>query len=197
MIDSSPRWLVLAKPPVWLHAAMYDPDFADLLRGPELLHLTVLGLGGFDDLGCDLAALRHALAGLEADPVLLVLDRLAATMNGIAALESRRSGPAQRLRLAVVAALEHSGVRFRKPGRIRPHVTLHYGRRKPSLRMSIKPIAWLIDELLLVESITGEARHVVHGRFPIRPRQGMLFPLTRCSAAPGDPAGGTLISAGR
>lgn len=187
----------MAKPAAWQRGAMHRHHSVCPKRGSELLHLTALGLGPWDDLECELETLVEALWTVEADPVLLVLDR-AEAKKGSTHTELVSSKPpksAQRLRIALWNALQRHGIVLPPPRRIRPHVTLNYRWEGEDFRDAIEPVSWLIDEFLLIESITGEARHAVHGRFPIQPRQGMLFPLTRCSAGPRNPAGETLVSA--
>lgn len=196
MFDSRPRWSIMAKPPAWQRSAMHRHPSACSKRASELLHLTALGLGPRDDLECEVETLVEALRTVEAEPVLLRLDRAEAKKGSrhTELVSSKPPKSAQRLRMALWNALQRRGISLPLPPRIRPHVTLNYRWQGDAFRDSIEPISWLIDELLLIESITGETRHVTHARFPIRPRQGTLFPLTRCSADPRDPGGGTLVS---
>jgi 2'-5' RNA ligase len=43
-----------------------------------------------------------------------------------------------------------------------PHVTINYrGDRLGSRK--IDPIGWTVEEILLVESVVGQTRHIVHG----------------------------------
>lgn len=166
-------------------------------RDAKLLHLTALSLGHWDDLECELEALVDALWTVEAEPVLLVLDHAEAKKGSTHTelVTSKTPKSAQPLRMALWSALQRRGILLPFPSRIRPHVTLNYKWRGEHFRDPIEPISWLIDEFLLIESITGETRHVDRGRFPIRPRQGMLFPLTRCSVGSDNGGGGTLASA--
>ena len=48
-----------------------------------------------------------------------------------------------------------------------PHVTINYrGDRLGSQKMP--PIGWLVEEIILMESIVGKTTHVEHGRWPLR-----------------------------
>ncbi len=48
-----------------------------------------------------------------------------------------------------------------------PHVTINYrGDRLGSQKMA--PIGWMVEEILLMESIVGKTTHVEHGRWPLR-----------------------------
>lgn len=191
--DSTPRWYIMAKPPPWQRRAMHFPDWACPRRGADLLHSTVLPLKTWAELGCDMETLVAALWEIEADPFVLVLDRAEGRCGGTAELAcSKIPAAARRLRAAVVAALRRNGIAADGEAKLRSHVTLNYAWRQPAFRTAIEPIPWLIDEVLLIESLTGKTEHVAHGRFPVTPRQGMLFPLTHCSAARPRRGGGTL-----
>ncbi|WP_343519061.1 hypothetical protein [Sphingomonas sp.] len=48
-----------------------------------------------------------------------------------------------------------------------PHVTINYaGDRLGSQK--IAPIAWTVEEIVLMESVVGKTTHVEHGRWPLR-----------------------------
>lgn len=49
---------------------------------------------------------------------------------------------------------------------IRPHVTLGYG-GAPAPSVTIEPISWTADRLLLVESLVGLGKHVIHAEWPL------------------------------
>lgn len=56
------------------------------------------------------------------------------------------------------------------PYRLAPHVTFAY--RPDGLGSeAIIPIVWPVDEILLVESLVGKPRHVVHGRWRLLSNQ--------------------------
>lgn len=50
-----------------------------------------------------------------------------------------------------------------------PHVTLLYDERAIA-RQPVEPVRWVAGELVLVNSLVGRSRHVVLGRWPLRPR---------------------------
>lgn len=67
----------------------------------------------------------------------------------------------------LVGFLQQRGFQtFAKP--LKVHLTINY-RRDGRGDESIEAIAWCIDEVLLIESVHGQARHVVHGRWPLSP----------------------------
>lgn len=50
-----------------------------------------------------------------------------------------------------------------------PHVTINYrGDRLGAQK--ITPVGWTVDAILLIESVVGNATHVEHGRWPLRPK---------------------------
>ena len=49
----------------------------------------------------------------------------------------------------------------------RPHVTIYY-RRDGLKDESIDPIEWAVNEVLLIESVVGQTRHVPHGSWLLR-----------------------------
>lgn len=49
---------------------------------------------------------------------------------------------------------------------IRPHITLGYG-GPPAPTIEIEPISYAADRLLLVESVVGERKHIVHAQWPL------------------------------
>lgn len=199
LFDSRPQWSVMAKPPLWQRRAVHCHEWTCPKRGPDLVHLTLLSLGPWDDLGCGMDRLMDALWAVEAEPFLLVLDHAEAKQGSdhVELVSGKSAAAAQRLRATLWAALVRHGIPFRSRSRIRPHVTLNYQWQGGAFREPIAPVPWLIDELLLIESLTGKTEHVLHGRFPVVPRQGMLFPLMQCSATQPSRGGGTLAASPR
>jgi 2'-5' RNA ligase len=80
-----------------------------------------------------------------------------------------------RLRRLIRRALAQAGVPLTGSASP-PHVTLNYRWDGPTFEDEIEPIVWRVREILLIESLTGQAKHDPHGRFPLIPRQGFLFP---------------------
>lgn len=56
------------------------------------------------------------------------------------------------------------------------HLNLEYA-NVSDRRCAIPPVAWPVEEILLVESVNGQARHILHGSWQLERRQGTLdFP---------------------
>jgi 2'-5' RNA ligase len=68
---------------------------------------------------------------------------------------------------SLVAFLRESGfARFGKPPD--PHLTISYHRDGQG-EEAIAPIGWRVDEVVLIESVHGQATHIEHGRWQLRP----------------------------
>jgi hypothetical protein len=73
---------------------------------------------------------------------------------------------AQDFRLAILDALFTHYERL-PSYRLDPHMTLDYrGDRRG--RMLDRPIAWMIEDFSLIESVHGETRHIELGRWQLR-----------------------------
>jgi RNA 2',3'-cyclic 3'-phosphodiesterase len=51
-----------------------------------------------------------------------------------------------------------------------PHVTLAYDPQEVPLQ-AIEPIRWVVSEFVLVHSLIRQTRHIVLGRWPLKPRE--------------------------
>jgi 2'-5' RNA ligase len=161
----------------------------DLSRVGDLAHWTVCPLG--EGFGALVPIIAKALGTIDLPPFAIEWDRLVSTGGHLMLTSSRRPKEVAKLRRYIRKQLGDAGIHA-KDKLSEPHVTLNYTCTEPVFEREIEPIRWAIDEVLLIESVTGKKRHVAHARFEIRPRQSMLFPLTRCLIG-----GGTLIPSHR
>lgn len=170
---------VMAKPPLDQRRAIDAlAERSGCTRPAALLHWTVLPIG---PCGRHRApAILAALAAIDAEPFALAFDRIDCREGGIAALGvSRLPAAVRKLRAALIDGLAGIGVAPLHSGS-RPHVTLDYAWRHGAVSRRIDPVIWHIDHLLLIESVTGQARHDYLGRLSLMPRQGTLFPFQPC-----------------
>lgn len=157
----------MAKPPPDVAALIAALPRNDPARGADLLHVTLLTL--FDLAVAPpewLPAVIGALDAFEGRSFPLAFDRV----------EERKAVTLRtRAPLAEARAFQQSLVGFLVERRVplmlgttpEPHVTINYrgdglGARK------MEPIGWTVREVFLVESVVGQTRHVVHGRWPLR-----------------------------
>lgn len=178
--DSLSMWYLMVKPRQG-HDRLQAFAGADPSRTGPLAHCTVLPLG--EGFGPVVPAIAQVLDEIDLMPFRIDWDRLVSTGSHLMLKASRPPADIARLRRYLRKYLRRIGVV--PPGKSSdPHVTLNYSSAEPAFDRIIEPMSWLIDEVLLIESRIGKKQHVTHARFPIRPRQGMLFPLMRCSVAP-------------
>lgn len=159
---------VMAKPAENVACEIATIDRNDPRRSAALLHTTILPLF---DLGYApdyaLPAIIELLRRFEGNPFPLIFDRI-----------EERKAVTLRSSLGLVDAvrcqrrlIDHL-VSAKFPVRAKPpalHMTINY--RGDGLGVElIKPVHFLVNELLLIESVYGEGRHVVHTRIPLTDR---------------------------
>lgn len=170
----SSRFYLMAKPPAALAGAMAALDRArdyDAAR----LHITLARLGEARGLPpAVLPWLKTMLGRIEVPSFRVVLDRIAEGERIVALTGAETMRGAVRAQRALLRALSAKGVPTYGPDPFRPHATIRY--RPDGLGTeAIDPISWRVEEFLLIESMTGESRHVEHGRWPLHMPE-------RCSA---------------
>jgi 2'-5' RNA ligase len=170
----------MIKPPPDRAAEIHRLHGVDRNRHAQLLHGTVLPIGDRARMDRDLGRTIGALDTLDIMPFEVRFDRIVARPGLAAKLISSEPQPAaKKLHRGVASALNRARIEVRKYS-FSLHVTLHYRWPEPAVDRAIEPIRWMVEELLLIESHHGEKRHVELCRWPLRPRQGRLFPLRRC-----------------
>lgn len=158
---------VMAKPAVELGRMIHGLDECAPHRPAELLHSAVQLVGDRSWLtDADLEAACRHLSRVRYAPFLMLFDRIEGG-DTLALSGGTRNCAAQDFRLAILDAL------FGHFGRLPaydslPHMTIDYrGGGRPG-RLLDQPIAWLVEEFMLVESVEGETRHVEWGRWRLR-----------------------------
>lgn len=155
---------VMAKPPSAVVAQIAALPRNDPKRGPELLHVTLLSLFDLHHAPPDwLPTVIAALDAFADAPFPLAFDRIenrkAVTLRSRAALPEAR---------AFQASLVRHLLEKRAPMTLgttpEPHCTINYAGDRLGAQ-KIAPIGWTVDEILLTESVVGQTRHVVHGRW--------------------------------
>ncbi|PAX06862.1 2'-5' RNA ligase family protein [Sphingomonas lenta] len=162
----APRPLyVMIKPPPpladHLHAA-FGPT-----RRPDLLHMTMRPLGDRAAFaGSELDRLRRLLDRFRAPPFRVALDRLGGDGERLVLHGSEPIRGVLRFQRALARLLAAHGFGGRYA--FRPHVTLAYG-QAPRQAHAVDVVSWTAHDYLLVESVVGEARHELLGRWPLTP----------------------------
>ena len=155
---------VMAKPPPDVAAQIAALPRNDPGRGPELLHVTLMKLFDLHHAPPDwLPQVIAALDGFAGAAFPLSFDRIES--HKAVTLRTRDPLPEAR---ALQAALVRHLLEKRAPMMLgttpEPHVTINYrGDRLGSQKMP--PVAWTVEEIILMESVVGKTTHVEHGRW--------------------------------
>lgn len=167
--------LVLARQIV--AAAHWFEDGRGVLRA-EHVHVTLDLLDDRPDFDRDLAKrLLDVGERVAADPFHVVLDRVVASSGSIALRPSHRIPALDALRDEIVRQRHAAGIAGREGYRFSPHVTLGYRKGAP-FDQAVAPVAWPVEEFVLIDSHVGAGRHETLGRWPLLGtdmRQGTLF----------------------
>jgi 2'-5' RNA ligase len=158
---------VFAKPPPDIAERIAALPRNDPGRGAELLHVSLLSLFDLHQAPPGwLFAVIAALDSFDGVAFPLAFDRI-----------ERRKSVTLRSRepLAEARAFQGSLVRHllacRAPLMLgttpEPHLTINYRGDRLGAQ-TIAPIGWMVNAILLVESVVGKATHIEHGRWPLR-----------------------------
>ncbi|WP_423606545.1 2'-5' RNA ligase family protein [Sphingomonas sp. MS122] len=162
---------IMAKPPPEAQARITALPRNDPSRGPHLLHVTLVSLFDLHHAPPDwLGQVIAALDGFDGPAFPLAFDRI----ENRKAVTLRTRDPLARARAFQAALIRHL-LEHKAPLTLgttpEPHVTINYaGDRLGSQK--IAPIAWTVEEIILMESVVGKTAHVEHGRWPLRPAGG-------------------------
>lgn len=137
---------------------------------PEHLHVTLFHLGDWAELPLPIveAASRAAEeASANTAPFEVSFARSESFRNSTGIYPFVLSGDAAQwrdLHRALAAALARAGLGGATKGEFTPHVTLlrDEGRAKP---LPIAPIAWQVEDFVLVHSLLGKTTHIHLGRW--------------------------------
>jgi RNA 2',3'-cyclic 3'-phosphodiesterase len=161
------RWLYLMAKPT-PRAIAYIAGLARKdRRALDLAHVTLLV---FADLERRVAGfldeVLEALRGFEADAFHVGFNRI--VEGRCVTLRSRRlQRDARDFQAQLTRFLRRRGFDdFREPPDV--HLTINYHRDRQA-NQTIPPFDWCVDEILLIESVYGKSRHIVHGRWPLLP----------------------------
>lgn len=156
---------IMFKPPV--------PERAGLIRlcatlgieigyAPERWHGTLLPIG--DTSATTIDAVHRALERFDAEPFRVAFDHIEGDT-----LKPRKGQRAPgHFQRNLAARIARSGMLL-PDYRFSMHLNLAYGGAS-ARRAAVPPIAWPVDEILLIES--GNGRHTERGRWPLIDRQG-------------------------
>ena len=158
---------VMAKPPTEVAERIAALPRNDRARGPDLLHVTLMLLFDLHHAPPEwLPAVIAALDAFEGQAFPLAFDRIeerkAVTLRSRAPLTEARAFQA-----GLVRHLLERKAPLMLGTTPEPHVTINYRGDRLGSRKT-EPIGWTVEEILLIESVVGQTRHIVHGQWPLR-----------------------------
>lgn len=181
------RLFFALRPPLHLarqvtQAAHWFDDGRGVLR-PEHVHVTL-------DLLDDLPAFDRTLAkrmldvgeAVAAAPFSMLLDRVIGSSGSIALRPGHAVPALHALHGEIVRQRGAAGIAGRDGYRFSPHLTLGYRKGAP-FDQAVAPVAWQVEEFVLIHSHVGGGRHDLLGRWALASgdgqgrdsRQGSLF----------------------
>lgn len=155
---------IMTKPPPEAQARIVALPRNDPKRGPDLLHVTLLSLFDLHVAPPDwLPAVIAALDVFDGAAFPLAFDRIECRK----AVTLRTRAPLPEARAFQAALVQHL-LKHRAPLMLgttpEPHLTINYGGDRLGAQ-KIAPIGWTVEDILLVESVVGQTRHIVHGQW--------------------------------
>lgn len=160
----------MAKPPPDILAQLSALPRRSRERPSDLLHVTLLAFVDLADWPPEfMPLLGEILSGFEADAFDIMFDRIV-ERRAVTLRSSRPLKPARAFQRQLMDFLKSQGFRWFGAAPV-PHLTVNYHGDGLGDEPTA-PIAWRVEEVLLIESFYGKARHEVRGR--LRLRQPML-----------------------
>jgi 2'-5' RNA ligase len=134
----------------------------EIIYAPERWHSTLLPIS--ESTRQAIEAIHHALKRFDAVPFPVAFDHIEG--DTLKPRKGQRApGAFQR---ALAARLARCGIALPNYA-FSLHLNLAYGGHSVR-RATIPPLAWTVDEILLIES--GNGKHIEHGRWSLIERQG-------------------------
>lgn len=133
----------------------------------ERLHLTLFMLGDFERPPAGLLGrVEQALAGVPLPACRIVLDLLTGGTGTALLAPTEKLRGLCRLQAELAAALAQNEISPAPWWRFSPHVTLLYDHNYAG-RCPVDPVSWTAEEVVLVESLVGQSKHLVRAAWPL------------------------------
>jgi RNA 2',3'-cyclic 3'-phosphodiesterase len=150
-----------------------DHQLSGKAYSPDLLHLSLYGLGSYADVPSSIVALASkAAARIAIQPFEVMLNSVV-SFHGNAARRPLVLCGDKNVNAGLMALHQTLAVEMKRQGlghfvasSFTPHVTMLYD-PKPINAIAIQPISWTVRELVLVFSLHGKAKHEIKGCWPI------------------------------
>ncbi len=158
------------------------------------LHVT---LNILDDWPYHPAALVDRMLGIggavAAAPFRIVFDQLSGSRHAVVLRPSESVPALDRFQRQLAGTMAAAGVTARQGARFSPHLTLRY-RGGPPFCEAADAVSWLVEEFVLIESLVGWSRHVVHGRWALEGRAQAICPTSKLPAGSGFSSSADLVA---
>jgi|GEM_PF-2519147 len=134
------------------------------------LHMSILDVMNTKTVDESLLfSLQNNIANLSLNQFTVVFDRIMAFGGGAIVLGTAdASTEANTLAADLQRQLVRNGIKPKGSVKVTPHVTMAYGARFPETRMLRAPVHWTVTDLVLIDSLFGQGRHVPLARWPLR-----------------------------
>lgn len=164
MFVRRPLYLMI-KPPADVAACIHALPRNDRGREADLLHMTLAAFADLDKAPAGfLELVIRGLDGFAAGAFPVRFDRIECRKTTTLRSSAPLAAAWEFQRQLAEYFHRHDFAWFNLPPEL--HVTINY--RGDGLGAeTIDPVEWTAAEMLLVESLVGQARHVVHGRWPL------------------------------
>jgi 2'-5' RNA ligase len=141
-------------------------------RPTEILHVSLLGLGKYEELSGEfIRRVKQAASTIRLARFVVALDRVMSLgqqenrpfvlcgEEGVVGLVA--------LRQALYAAMAGTGLKLRVPSHFMPHLTLLYDRKSVPEMILDEPLTWAVNDFALVHSRHGKSDYEYLGNWPL------------------------------
>ena len=145
----------------------------------DRLHVSLIGLGCFPRVPSQVVEMACRVAeAIAGRPFRLAFNRLASWGRGDGQRAVVLSGDdgvigVETLHDALHAALAARGMVRGRPRPFWPHMTVLHDRRELP-ETFVGPVNWLVEDFVLIDSLHGEGRHELVGRWRLQPQAQLV-----------------------
>jgi 2'-5' RNA ligase len=164
----------------------------------ERLHVSLNFVGVCSALSRDLVDRACATAGGVAAPSFVVALNRASVWKGggqcpLVLWGDEGAFGVERLHSAIHTGMVGIGLARGAERPFWPHLTIGWG-AEPPLDVAVDPVSWRVGSFVLLDSIVGEGRHEVLGRWPLAPPQASSSSRAASRAAWSSAISGSMTS---
>lgn len=147
-----------------------DGRFSASLLSPEHFHVSLFAIGSYAGTlpPAVLRASKAAAMAVPISPFTVAFDRIATFGGGtrrraIVLMGGDSVAGLVRFQQGLRTVMMKAGLGTRQASRFTPHLTMMYADAVPE--RSILPIAWIVKDFVLIDSLYGQSKHVLLGQW--------------------------------